>query len=257
MLIRTLNKSPSTHGMEIIVATYGQILKSIPISISKQIFGGHEDPSTSHMGSAASKTTRAISRPGAKDAKRVTVTIPVTYGPDSTKSRDTVPIDTSRRQGRDEWGDTLNRMSAIISSSTWTETPASAVVADEEPETGNKSFEPPDDAHVAQRSVTTRNKLPSKRGENKGISGHGSSREAVPDGMLSQEGFLLLFRLHRQDAAKWDAQTLSERFQLSPTDVRNLLVYSRTYLGRQDPDGVFRGYYNPDRRNTIVRFERD
>lgn len=209
------------------------------------------------MGSAISKTTRAAPRLGKKDVKNVAVALPISYGFNNTKSQNTPPLDTSRRQGRDEWGDTLNRMSAIISSSKWTETPATATVGDKELPTNEKPFESFDNVHVSQRSAALKNKLPGQRDASKETLSQDLSRETVPGGKLTQESFLLLFRLHREDATQWNAQALSERFQLSPTDVHNLLTYSRTYLGRQDPDGIFRGYYNPDRQNTIVRFERD
>lgn len=209
------------------------------------------------MGSAISKTTRAAPRLGKKDGKNVTVTLPISYGSNNTKSQNTPPIDTSRRQSRDEWGDTLNRMSAIISSSKWTETPATANVDDKELPASEKPFESLDNVHVSRRSAALKNKLPGQRDARKEVFSQDLPRETVPRGKLTQESFLLLFRLHREDAARWNAQALSKHFQLSPTDVQNLLTYSRTYLPRQDPDGIFRGYYNPDRQNTIVRFERD
>lgn len=213
------------------------------------------------MGSAASKTaskaSKAASRLGKKDVNRITVSLPVSYGAESTKPRDTLGFDISRRLGPDEWGKTLNRMSAVINSAAWTETPTMAGNGDEVRSKNLEIRGSPKNSHAARRSAAMRNKLPSKWRGNEEAEDHVSSQEPITGGKLSQENFLLLFRLHRQDSGRWNAQELSERFHVSPIDIQNLLAYSRTYLGRLDRDGIVRGYYDPDRRNTIRRFERE
>lgn len=202
------------------------------------------------MGSVASKTSRVTVRTGKSGSERVTVSLPTSHITKGTM-RQEPQFDTSRRQDPSEWGETLKRVSDIIQSTKWTGTPTAPEANMRPPARAQQ--ENPRVAHIEKSSSAKSSKNPSSHGLDADIGTEISGRH----GQLTKENTLLLFHLRRQDSAKWDIQTLSKRFNVSSSDISNLLSFSRTYLGRVDHDGIVRGYYNPNKQNTIVRFERD
>lgn len=204
------------------------------------------------MGSALSKSPGRIARK-AQESSRLpkqgieTVRYEAIKLPDEHTS-----IQAGRRQTSEEWAEMLKRVSGVISSTTWDDAVEGGEVPMDVKAGGSYR-------HAAQRSQRVNEKLPSHPP-------HESNREkqsTISDnltkraGRLGHEDIIELFHLRRNEPKVWDAPQLAQRFNVAENDIRQLLVFSRTYLPRSDPDGVVRGYYNPQPDNTIVRFEAD
>lgn len=200
----------------------------------------------------------------------------------------------SRTTSSEEWGALLKRVSGVIETSSWDgpDPPTAGdysadskqnITADARRQKMDGNVTGSDDvmsaaatttspseaatsaqSHAAQRSMQASAKLPtfrswqvdpSKRLAMLSIDSDG--RTLRPQGTLTNEDVLDLFRRRRDQPQHWDAARLAQHFHLEENDVVHLLAFTRTYMGRMDEDGVYRAYYNPSKDHTISRFERE
>lgn len=156
-----------------------------------------------------------------------------------------------KRKTTAEWSETLKKISGAISSAAWE--------GELQPHSDNAGDK---ERHPAQRSSTSVSKLPRRTdridsGSETMIQPDGEGMIHRPMGRLSQNDILQVFHLRRTDPERWSAAAIASKFKIDEDDTRDLLRFTRTYMGREDTDGRLRAYYNPDLENTISRFEKD
>lgn len=180
------------------------------------------------MGGAVSKGARDIAKTGIKSEAAAVKAKPA---PEIPISATTSAVD----GGADgnEWAKLLRDMSGTIESKRWDGKKLGIIVADEHPSSRG-------DAYVK--------KLPKGKKDT-------TLQVKAQEGMVQQAELIALYKLHRSDGAKWDADGLAERFSLNREDVASLLKYTRTYTAHQTGDGVIRGFYDPNSNPQILRFE--
>ena len=193
------------------------------------------------MGSALSRTTQSAKQASTVGAAKTAAEAP-RASPTARASSPRSNNVGNARPKRDDWAEALKNISGVISSRAW------------EGQAGVRTRVALDkEMHPAQRDEGVIGKLPSDRRVSKVDTG-----TARPEhGRLTQGQLLALFRLRKQDAQKWNADALAERFKVEPKDMHNLLKYTRTYTGKLDDDGAVRGYYNADSTPRVMRFEAD
>lgn len=201
------------------------------------------------MGSFLSRATSRLQRKGT-----VTSSVQKPVHSDGTSKKASrhgtmaIPTNVSnvnvyQRETSAEWGEKLKQMSGVISTSAWQD--------DEDMTQG----------HAARRSSKLKDKLPSRLSREATIQIAGSvdndGIQKKPFGRLLQHDVLQLFELRRGNCREGQVGELSKHYSISEQDMRNLLLFTRTYMGRLDADDMMHGFYNPDPLNTISRFERD
>ncbi|CAN8068605.1 unnamed protein product [Agarophyton chilense] len=213
------------------------------------------------MGSSLSTASRTAAQQFAKRAPKTNAaTSPSPSNPNLSKSDPSITAQVRKQRSNqntvlyqrptvDDWAAALKKVSNVITSSTW----------DEHQTLGRHKSST--DRHPAQRSHATTERLPQQRtkteAEMHDAEFGGYAPAENPTGRMSQVDVLDLFNLRRQQSKQWDVKALSGKYKVDQGDLADLLRFTRTYAGRVDQDGQIRGYYNPDPKNTIKRFERD
>lgn len=108
--------------------------------------------------------------------------------------------------------------------------------------------------HPAARSEQTKSRLPLRKNQ---TSDAPKSVAEQNQGRLSVSQIIALYNMRRKDHVKWSAENIAQKFAVDVNDIRALLKYTRTYTGKQDPQGHMTAYYKYEDGNVIHRFERD
>lgn len=149
------------------------------------------------------------------------------------KTASGIPVSTKGRADGSEWANLLRDISGSIESKRWDGAKLGVIVAD---------------AHPSSRGDSYVKKLPKVKMD--------TPMQVEPhEGMLQQAELIALYKLHRSDREKWNAEGLAERFSLNRDDVESLLKYTRTYTAHQTDDGIMRGFYDANSEPPIQRFE--